>query len=172
MTDLTREDVFNLSVSAEDRLSSRFSFNENGCMIFTGALDRCGYGKMPVGKRRLGAHRVSFALTYGSVSGEDVVMHSCDNPSCINPSHLSAGTQSENIQQSSHKGRLPINGIFKEHGHRERTVRGRVMIGEKDGELVAFHRSDCMLELGFNRGCALRACRKGVKYRGFVWRLE
>jgi len=41
-----------------------------------------------------------FDLTEGPV-----VMHHCDNPSCVNPAHLKITTQSENMQDCADKGR-------------------------------------------------------------------
>lgn len=40
-------------------------------------------------------------------SSKEVVMHSCDNRKCINPGHLSIGTQKDNMQDRSKKGRFP-----------------------------------------------------------------
>jgi hypothetical protein len=36
-----------------------------------------------------------------------VVMHSCDNPSCVNPNHLKIGTQKQNLEDRKQKGRHP-----------------------------------------------------------------
>lgn len=36
-------------------------------------------------------------------------MHSCDNPPCVNPSHLSVGTSSDNHLDAAAKGRIPGN---------------------------------------------------------------
>jgi len=51
------------------------------------------------------AHRLSYQIHKGEIPEGMVVMHSCDNPSCVNPDHLSIGTQSQNIKEAIAKGR-------------------------------------------------------------------
>ena len=53
------------------------------------------------------AHHAALILTGIDVSKGSVVMHICDNPSCVNPSHLKLGTQQENIADKIAKGRQP-----------------------------------------------------------------
>lgn len=74
------------------------------CVSFPGAKTAGGYGlKWSGGKLRL-AHRLAYAesrdVGIGSLDGF-VVKHSCDNPSCINPTHLSLGSQADNTQERS-----------------------------------------------------------------------
>ena len=76
------------------------------CWPWTAAKDRDGYGRFKVMGRHVPAHRMAFVLTRTQDLGEiEVVMHTCDNPSCCNPAHLKAGTQVENIADRSAKGR-------------------------------------------------------------------
>jgi hypothetical protein len=87
------------------------------CWIWTGTrngLGRDGLGNYglfylpPPGPRQVYAHRFSWELANGrSVPDGQYICHRCDNPSCINPSHLYAATPSENIQDALTKGRLP-----------------------------------------------------------------
>ena len=53
----------------------------------------------------MSAHRLAYKLAYGEIPTNKVICHHCDNPSCINPEHLWAGTQSENIVDAYKKGR-------------------------------------------------------------------
>jgi len=69
-----------------------------------------GYGRVSyAGKARL-AHRLSKYL-YGDINWktfmnpDKILMHTCDNPACINPGHLRVGTQLENIADRVKKGR-------------------------------------------------------------------
>ena len=75
------------------------------CLIFNGHRDECGYGRISKGGRLVRVHREVWIRDNGPLGDGLVVMHSCDNPACIEPSHLSAGTQPDNIRDMDRKGR-------------------------------------------------------------------
>ena len=81
-------------------------FPKNKCIEFAGHRDRTGYGKMTFGGRADGAHRVAFSLFVWPLKQGKIVCHSCDNPSCVNPRHLWAGSYSDNMYDAVRKGRL------------------------------------------------------------------
>ncbi|PCI04596.1 MAG: hypothetical protein COB78_09905 [Hyphomicrobiales bacterium] len=82
----------------------------NKCWAWTGATDQHGYGKIGVGRRipkqDLKAHRLSYEMRFGPIQNGNVICHACDNPNCVNPNHLFEGTQKDNMQDASRKGRL------------------------------------------------------------------
>lgn len=78
----------------------------NRCWIWGGVKDQNGYGRIAYRTQALKAHRVAFEMRYGPISDGMVICHSCDNPSCVNPNHLFVGSQAENMQDASRKGRL------------------------------------------------------------------
>lgn len=75
------------------------------CWLFQGSTTSSGYGQWRYGNKRPGAHRVAFSLSKGAIPEGLIVMHSCDNRPCCNPTHLSLGTQSDNMQDMVRKGR-------------------------------------------------------------------
>lgn len=71
-----------------------------------------GYGRFSIGSKESGsdgAHRISWRMhNNAEIPDGMVVMHSCDNPSCVNPSHLSLGTYKENTADMIAKGRKRV----------------------------------------------------------------
>ena len=76
------------------------------CWLWSGRLNDRGYGVLDYRKHRnTGAHRVSWALTHGGDLPTAWVLHRCDNPRCVNPSHLFLGDAVTNNRDRAAKGR-------------------------------------------------------------------
>lgn len=76
------------------------------CWLWTGSRDKEGYGRLTVAGRSMPAARMAFWLFHGWLPPGLLVMHSCDNPPCVNPAHLSAGSPGENQRDRIHKRRI------------------------------------------------------------------
>ena len=76
------------------------------CWQWTGARSGKGYGKLSIGKRNVYVHRFSWELHNSPIPEGLLVCHHCDNRLCVNPNHLFVGSQRDNLQDASKKGRL------------------------------------------------------------------
>jgi hypothetical protein len=88
-----------------DRLQSNVIRTQSGCILRLGTGTGTGYKLIQInGKARL-AHRVAYELANGEIPADQLVLHRCDQPSCINPEHLFLGTQLDNMRDMIAKGR-------------------------------------------------------------------
>lgn len=93
-------------LSLQERFESHCIPEPNtGCWLWIGATGSDGYGKAIVDGRSRRAHRVSWEMFRGEIPPDVVICHRCDNPPCVNPSHLFLGTQLDNIADRHSKGR-------------------------------------------------------------------
>jgi len=80
---------------------------ENECWEWTASKFPHGYGSFNSGTFNTNrAHIISFIISGGILTKEKpCVLHHCDNPSCVNPKHLFAGSQKDNMHDMAIKGR-------------------------------------------------------------------
>lgn len=78
-----------------------------GCIIWTGATNRDGYGRLRVNGRMVYAHRYAWEREHGPIPDGMVIDHRCFERSCVNAEHLRPATVSQNNANRSgaNKGR-------------------------------------------------------------------
>jgi hypothetical protein len=76
------------------------------CWEWTGSTAH-GYGNINVGNKKYDlAHRVSWKLSRGLIPAGLFVLHSCDNPLCVNPDHLEVAYNAPGVQSASTIGQF------------------------------------------------------------------
>jgi len=143
--------------SPERRLFSRVRIEPNGCWEWKGVPTCNGYGRIKVEKPVL-VHRFSYEFFKGPIPEGLQIDHLCGNKICVNPAHLEAVTQWENMTRAGTQVSV-VNGgkthckrgheftpenIYRQPGkpahwricrtcERERTQRRRKSVGEELG---------------------------------------
>lgn len=80
-------------------LSLVVSHGGNDCWEWVGCKNREGYGQFNCQGRSYVAHRVSYEHYKGDIPDNLVIHHMCYNKSCVNPNHLEAITNKENLSR-------------------------------------------------------------------------
>lgn len=83
-----------------------------------------GYGRLWVNRKAAYPHRLSFEMHNGPIESGMKVCHRCDNPPCVNPEHLFAGTTLDNAKDCVAKGRIGNRRGGKITPHQKAAIRG------------------------------------------------
>ena len=96
-------------------------------------LNKLGYGVFSIKDKLILAHRFAFQNYHNRLITDGMlIMHSCDNPKCVNPAHLSEGTNQDNVTDMMNKGRHVCNpNKGEQHIHSKLTVKQVKEIREK-----------------------------------------
>lgn len=105
------------------------------CWNWTAFKYGSGYGVVRYGRKNYNAHRLSYAMANGGVPDGMIICHRCDNPSCVNPDHLFAGTYHDNTRDMIQKGRKcdssgERNGQAKLRSTQVVEIRKRYAVGD------------------------------------------
>ena len=112
-----------------ERIYSKIQPEPNsGCWLWLGAADRKGYGftRYPIdGTNRVkNVHRVVYEMERGPIPEGLSIDHICRNPSCVNPDHLEAVPQSENVRRGNSpelsRARMAGNQHYKNRNAQKR----------------------------------------------------
>jgi len=136
------------------RLWRKVKVAESGCWEWSGTVAKSGYGRAWDARtcKTVRAHRLFYELAVGSIPGDLVVRHDCDNKRCVNLAHLQIGTQADNIRDASER-RLLRHGAGHSRTHLSdediREIRSRYATG-------GITQTQLGLEYGVNNGSISR----------------
>ncbi len=143
----------------------RYTIITPTCHHYTGVLSKKGYGYINTcdyssGKRKTinaFAHRIAHELAHGPIPNGLCVLHTCDVPCCVNPMHLTLGTNDDNIRDMMRKGRSskgkkrPNAAVVRGEQHGEAKLNNNVVLTIRDMAASGVRGCDIAQQLGISR---------------------
>jgi HNH endonuclease len=107
--------VYIKKMTVKERFLSHID-KSSSCWRWKRQLDKDGYGRFWMERKGVPAHRASWMIFKKKEIPKGLfICHKCDNPSCVRPSHLFLGTNSDNIQDAIKKNRMKGPRGEKQH---------------------------------------------------------
>lgn len=105
------------------------SGGSDSCWLWLGERQPAGYGKMRVVGRYITASHLVYEVDRGHPPEKPLVLHTCDNPPCVNPRHLWSGTHLDNARDKEAKGR----GNHARGDRNGMRTHPKILAGERNG---------------------------------------
>ena len=147
--------------SGYSRFKSNYTLDKTtNCWNYNKGLNAAGYGRIQIARRHMLAHRYSYMIHKG-FCGERHVLHTCDNPGCVNPEHLFLGTNQDNVDDRVRKdrsykprGELAVPAKLKDADIIE--IRKRLALGHTQEDIAK--------DYGVSRG-PISAINRGITWK-------
>lgn len=121
------KEIADLNPTELDEIKIRFwqkvdKRGDDECWLWLASKRNKGYGAFAFTPKSTGklvqgrAHRFSFEIHTGPI-GDSMVLHKCDTPACVNPSHLFLGSNKDNVRDMVSKGRHVAGGTYSRDGY-------------------------------------------------------
>lgn len=145
------------SLSPFERFLLKVQIDPFGCWLWLGCRDGDGYGKFGQHGRTYRTHVFSYTFAYGEVPEGMCVLHRCDNPPCVRPSHLFLGTRGDNSRDMTEKGRSTRG---EKGGSRVKMTDEKVIAMRAQYTTGKFSFSHLGRLYGVSKNTAMRVCKR------------
>lgn len=134
------------------------------CWIWQGCKLKNGYGLFYLNRKQITTHRYSYLHHKGEIPENLCVLHICDTPSCVNPSHLVLGSQQDNLKDMIYKRR---NNAGKEESHGKAKLKNCEVVEIK--KMLKENKKTSEISLVFNVSTnCIRQIRNNLSWKNII----